>query len=120
MLHRLPVFLLLVTLVAGCGSGGPSTSSNAGPTTPKDTGKVKSSAKAAKPEIDLKVQRLEVEKGKSAKYTVGVDRVKFDGDVNVTFEEVDASGIKIAATAIPAGKDSVEVTVTADPKAGSG
>ena len=117
MLKRLPVLFLVASMVAGCGKG--SSTSPSAPETTRDS-KAKGSAKTTKPEIELKVLPLEVEKGKSAKYTVGVDRTKFDGEVQVAFEPFDASGFKIDAATIPAGKDSVEVTVTADPKAGAG
>src|SRR5262249_22783333 len=72
------------------------------------------------------VSPIAVEKSKSAKFRVSVERkdakdeLAYQGDIKVEFDTSGTPGLKIEPTTIPAGKESVDVTVQAAADASGG
>lgn len=60
-----------------------------------------------------------VTQGETAKFTVSIDRTGFAGDVDIDVQDLPAGVTKVNSElmTIPAGRDSLEVTVKADPGA---
>ena len=103
-------WLLCVLIAVGCSSGG------------KDAGKG-----GGEPTKDLAVEidpdalpSFAVEKGKSARHKIKVLRQGYQGGLALEFDVPADSGLKLEAAAMPAGRDEVEITVTAAPDAAGG
>jgi hypothetical protein len=115
----LPFLLLAVSLIAGCGKDAQSTSvtgPGSGPTADKGSDK-----SAAGGKIEFDSAGLTIERGKTIKYMVKAKREAtktesfYQGDITLEFDTKDAPGVKIEPATIPAGKDSIEVSITTAP-----
>jgi hypothetical protein len=132
MLNRCLSLVALALLVGtGCNKGTTDPSKpSAGGTTIPDTAHLGN-------KIEIVGSPIRVEKGKTAKMTITATRKDpdaketrketvmykeswYQGDIQLEFDTSDATGLKIDPAVIPAGKDSVEVTVTAAADATSG
>src|SRR5262245_45829457 len=119
MRHWLPLFLFGCLLAIGCGKA--TTSAPVATTNPdasKGGEKIANSGK-----IEIIGSPISVQKGKTTTITIRATRKDtkiekmYQGDINLEFDTSDAPGLKIESAVIPAGKESVEVTVTAAPDA---
>jgi hypothetical protein len=113
--------------LAGLLAGGCNKASTSGTTGPAATSSSKSADTGASAgEIELESGPPTLERGKTTKWTISVNRKstkaepRFQGEIKLEFDTSAAPGVKIESGTIPAGKDSVEVSVTtaADCKGG--
>jgi hypothetical protein len=120
---------LVCLCVAGLLAGGCNKASTSGTTETTVTPSSKSAdtgAGAGAGEIELESGPPTLERGKTTKWTISVNRKstktepRFQGEIKLEFDTGAAPGVKIEPATIPAGKESVEVSVTtaADSKGG--
>jgi hypothetical protein len=127
---RLCFSLLVFGCLLAIGCGKPSTSAPVASTSPDATKGGEKTAEAGK--IQIEPSPITVQKGKSTTITIKamrediktkagqVTEVRYKGPINLEFDISDTPGLKIEPAVIPAGKESVEVTVTAAADASGG